>query len=376
MTFKRKRFLFFLVHPAKFHFHKVQINELKKRGHKVDVVIIKKDILEELVKSEGWNYKNIYPEGRKIKFLHVYLSAFISIFRTVFRLIKFTSGKKYNLMIGDLTSILGRLKNTPSIYATDDVLAAVPEQAIFFQTANFIVAPKITNLGRFKSKKISYNGYKALAHLHPNHFTPSRKYLQKNLREGQKFYIIRCTGFQATHDINKKGISNEILFEVIKILEQKGKIFISSERDLPKELIQYELKINKNDINHYIYYADLFISDSTTMSTEAAILGTPSVEFDEYFYEIDQMIELEKKYKLIHCYKTSNVKGFLKKIIQLSSNPEIKSEYQKRRKSLLKEKIDVSSFLIWLFENYPKSVEKFDYEESIEKYFKSKMMVI
>ena len=88
------------------------------------------------------------------------------------------------------------------------------------------------------------------------------------------------------------------------------------------------------------------------------------------------MIELEKKYKLIHCYKTSNVKGFLKKIIQLSSNPEIKSEYQKRRKSLLKEKIDVSSFLIWLFENYPKSVEKFDYEESIEKYFKSKMMVI
>ena len=69
MTFKRKRFLFFLVHPAKFHFHKVQINELNKRGHKVDVVIIKKDILEELVKSEGWNYKNIYPEGRKIKFL-------------------------------------------------------------------------------------------------------------------------------------------------------------------------------------------------------------------------------------------------------------------------------------------------------------------
>ena len=128
------KFLFFLVHPAKFHFHKVQINVLKKRGHQVDVLITKKDILEELVLSEGWDYTNIYPEGRKIKYLHVYLAAVISIFRTVYRLLKFTYGKNYDLFIGDLTSILGRIKNIPSIYATDDVFSAVPEQAIFFQT--------------------------------------------------------------------------------------------------------------------------------------------------------------------------------------------------------------------------------------------------
>ena len=365
------KFLFFLVHPAKFHFHKVQINELKKRGHQVDVLITKKDILEDLVLSEGWDYTNIYPEGRKIKYLHVYLAAVISIFRTVYRLLKFTYGKNYDLFIGDLTSILGRIKNTPSIYATDDVFSAVPEQAIFFQTTNYIVAPKITDLGRYKTKKISYNGYKALAHLHPNHFTPSKKNIHESLHSDQKFFIIRCTGFQATHDLNKKGISDKLLFEIIKILEPIGKVFISSERELPKQLIKYEFDINKNDINHYMYYAELFISDSTTMSTEAAILGTPSIEFDEYFYEIEQMNELEKTYKLVHCFRVSDEENFLKKVIELSSKTGIKEEYQKRRDILIEEKIDVSAFLIWLFENYPDSVDSYISDDSVQDKFTS-----
>tara|TARA_Y100000748_G_scaffold195482_1_gene163709 strand:- start:5863 stop:6981 length:1119 start_codon:yes stop_codon:yes gene_type:complete len=365
------KFLFFLVHPAKFHFHKVQINELKKRGHEVDILITKKDILEELVLSEGWEYKNIYPEGRKIKYLHVYLAAVISIFRTVYRLLKFTYGKKYDLFIGDLTSILGRIKKTPSIYATDDVFSAVPEQAIFFQTTNYIIAPKITDIGRYITKKISYNGYKALAHLHPNHFTPNKKYIDETLRSNQKFFIIRCTGFQATHDINKKGISDETLFKIIEILKPLGKVFISSERELPKQLNKYELNINKNDINHYMSFAELFISDSTTMSTEAAILGTPSIEFDEYFYEIDQMIELQEKYNLVHCFRTSDEKGFLDKISELSSKSNIKKIYQKRREYLIKDKIDVSSFLIWFFENYPNSLKGYISEDSVQENFKS-----
>ena len=187
------RFLFFLVHPAKFHFHKVQINELKKKGHHVDILITKKDILEDLVKSEGWKYTNIYPEGRKIKNLHVYLAAIISIFKTIFRLMKFTYGKKYDLFVGDLTSILGRIKGTPSLYPTDDVLSAVPEQAIFFQTTNYIIAPVITDLGRYKSKKISYDGYKALAHLHPNHFIPNAIYqlLFINIKRHPSQYIFQ-----------------------------------------------------------------------------------------------------------------------------------------------------------------------------------------
>jgi predicted glycosyltransferase len=147
------KFLFYLVHPAKFQFHKEQIKELKKRGHEVDILINTKDVLEDLLIEEGLEYTNIFPEGRKIKGLHVYFAAFISIFKTLKRLLSFTKGKKYDLFIGDLLTILGKIKRTPSIYATDDVIRQVPEQSIFLLTCTHIIAPKVTELGIFNKKK-------------------------------------------------------------------------------------------------------------------------------------------------------------------------------------------------------------------------------
>jgi predicted glycosyltransferase len=366
------RFLFYIVHPAKYQFHKVQINALKAKGHKVDIVINTKDILEDLIKEEGWEYTNIFPKSRKIKGVHVYVAAIISVFLTVYRLWKYTRGKKYDVFVGDLLSILGRVKGVTSFIHTDDVLAAVPEQAIFLKTINYVISPEITDIGKYKTKKIAYKGYKALAHLHPNHFTPDVNILSPELR-WKPYFLIRCTGFGATHDIGKTGVSDEILNKLIPILEPHGQILITSERELPDNLKKYSLKIRKNDITHYINYAQIFIGDSTTMCTEAAVLGTPTVEFDEYFYEIEQMLEIEKKYQLIHCFRTNQTKEFLKKITELLNTEDLKSIYSERRKQLLNNSIDVSSFLIWLFENNPDSVkEYFQKSEECMKRFKFK----
>ena len=364
------RILFYLVHPAKYHFHKVQIKKLKENGHKVDILINTKDILEDLIKEEGWEYVNIFPNSRKIKGVHVYIAGFLGVFRTLFRLWKQTRKNKYDIFVGDLTTILGRLVNVPSFYPTDDVLAAVPEDAIFHKTVNYSIAPQITNLGRYNSKKIGYKGYKALAHLHPNHFTPDITKLSFDLRQGEPYFLIRCTGFGATHDINKTGINDEVLYELIKLLIPLGKILISSERHLPNNLSKYKININKSDMTHYIAFAKIFIGDSTTMSTEAAVLGTPSIEFDDYFYEIDQMIELEEKYNLIHCFRTSQKNEFLLKVQELVMKDNIKELYQSRRKKLLNDTIDVSAFLIWLFENYPSSVKEYFSNPDIQDRFR------
>lgn len=364
------KILFYLVHPAKFQFHKVQINKLKEKGHEVDVVINTKDILEDLVKEEGWEYTNIFPNSRKIKGVHVYLAAGISLIRSIYRLWKYAYGKQYDLFIGDALVYLGRLKGVPSLYPTDDVLAAVPEQRTWFIPANYIIAPVITDIGKFKYKKIAYTGYKALAHLHPNYFTPNIDVLDKDLQSGKPFFMIRCTGFGATHDLNKSGISDELLFKLEKLLAAHGRICITSERILPDKLQKYMLKINKNDIAHYIAFAQMFIGDSTTMSTEAAVLGTPSVEFDEYFYEIDQMAELENKYRLINCYRTNQQEEMLRKISELLATPDLKGIYAKRRKKLLDDMIDVSSFLIWLYENYPSSADTYFKNPDIQNNFR------
>lgn len=347
-------FLFFLVHPAKFHFHRVQINELISKGHNVDILITSKDILEDLVKEEGWNYTNIFPEGRKIPGLHVYVGAVISLVRTVYRLWKFSRGKKYDLFIGDLLTILGRLKGVPSLYPTDDVLVQVPEQSVFLSTCDHIIAPKITDLGRYNSKKIAYGGYKALAHLHPNYFKPDWHRLPDSLL-GRPFFLIRCVNFSATHDIDRTGISDEVLTKLVHILNSKGNIVITSERVLPKELEKYRIELRKSDISHYMYFADIFIGDSTTMGSEAAVSGTPSIEFDDYFEEIEQMHELEHAYGLNLCIKTSEPEKLFRKVEEFINTPNIKEEFRKRSRKLIADKIDVSGFLIWFMENYPQS---------------------
>lgn len=346
--------LFFLVHPAKFHFHRVQINELISRGHHVDILITKKDMLEDLVKEEGWEYTNIFPEGRKIPGLHVYVGAVISLVKTVYRLWKFSRGKKYNLFIGDLLTILGRLKGVPSLYPTDDVLVQVPEQSVFLSTCTHIIAPEITDLKRYNSKKIAYDGYKALAHLHPNYFKPDKSRLPDGLRD-RPFYLIRCVGFSATHDIDRRGIDNDVLTKLGHILGKKGNIVITSERALPKELEKYRIELRKSDISHYMYFADLFIGDSTTMGSEAAVLGTPSIEFDDYFEEIEQMHELEHAYGLNLCVKTSEPEELFRKVDEFITTSNIKEEFRKRSRKLIADKIDVSAFLIWFMENYPTS---------------------
>ena len=364
----KKNILFFLVHPAKFHFHKVQINKLISNGHKVDILITKKDILEELVIEEGWNYTNLIPEGRKLSFSNVFISIPYFLFVTIYRLLKFTKNKKYDLFIGDLLTIVGLIRNVPTIFATDDTLKAVPQGALFYKTATHIVAPFITDLGPYNKKKIGYYGYKAIAHLHPNHFKPQRENLPKELKD-DKYFFIRATGFQASHDIGKKGIDNNLLKKIINQLSPHGKILISSERLLPDEFQKYSYTYKKTQIREVLAFAELFISDSTTMTSEAAYLGTPSIEYDDYFHEIEQMIELKEKYKLIHCFRTNDDVRFLNKINKLLADKDLKKKYKKRQQRLLSDSIDVSSFLVWFYENYPDSRKKYHSSHLVQKKF-------
>ena len=58
------KILIYLGHPAHFHLFKNTIRNLEDNGHKVSVLIKKKDILEDFLDRAGMEYHNILPEGR------------------------------------------------------------------------------------------------------------------------------------------------------------------------------------------------------------------------------------------------------------------------------------------------------------------------
>ena len=366
----KKRVLFFFVHPAKFHLSRATINQLKKKGHHVELIITGRDILEELVINEGWEYKKIFSKGRKIKWLHIYLSAILFIILTVLKLLQLTFNKKYDLFItDDCLTFVGIIKRIPTVFVTDDDLKAVPESWILMASANHILAPEICDLGKYNQKKWGYYGYKSLFHLHPNVFKFNRNKIDENLRNNDYFFI-RTVSATSTHDLGKRGISDKILRELIKVLEPKGKVILNSERMLPEDLRKYVLDFHKNDVAHFIANSKLFISDSTTMCAEAAVLGVPSLEIDDWYSDFKQYDELNGKYKLLFGFGVDQLDKIKYKINKLTEDNNVLVNFKERQKYMLKEKIDTSAFLIWMIECYPKSSKSFLKDKTIQLKFK------
>ena len=371
---KTKKILIFLIHPAKFHQFRVTVNTLIKKGHEVDIIIIGRDILEELVKNEGWNYRIIFPKGRKWKGVNVLISAALLFFPTIFKLYFLSKPKKYDLFLtDDLLSYVGIVRRTPTIYFTDDDYSAVPQALLYLIPATHVFAPNICYLGRFEKKVIGYYGYKALAHLHPNNFKPDKTKIHKSLLENKPFFFIRTVMANSKHDNGKSGIDDALLRKLVSRLEKEGIVIINSERPLPDDLLKYKLDFNKNDIAHYLYFAKIVIGDSTTMSAEAAVLGTPSIEIDDWYSDFKQYDELCNKYKLLQGFNQKDVDNIFSLIEEYLKMDNIHEVFQSRRDKMLKEKIDVSAFLTWVVEYYPQSISEFKNNPNVQLKFKTKI---
>ena len=74
-------------------------------------------------------------------------------------------------------------------------------------------------------KHIKILGFKELAYLHPNYFSPDPHVLEElGLLPDEKFIIVRFVSWGATHDIGHHGINDKIGF--VKSLENYGRVLL------------------------------------------------------------------------------------------------------------------------------------------------------
>jgi len=346
------KYLFYLGHPAHFHLFRESINLLCKHGHNVEIVIKNKDVLEDLVKNSKWHYCNIFPGQRKENKFSIGLS----LLERDYKFFKIVNMYKPALMIGTSAEIthIGKLLNIPSIVVNEDDAEAVPLFAkLSYPFASTILAPSGCSTGKWQAQTINYEGYHELAYLHPNRFT-----LDNVVCENKKKKIfIRFAKLTAHHDEGKSGIDNELAYKIINKLTEHGNVYISSERELSDSLEKYRIQLAPAEVISFLSSCDLYIGDSQTMTAEASVLGVPSIRFNDFVGKLTYLEELEHKYGLTYGIKTSEPEKLLEKIDELLSFQNIKEEWQKRRMKMLSEKIDVTAFMVWFIENYPKSVK-------------------
>lgn len=342
------RILVDINHPHHVHLFRNAIAELKRRGHEILVTARAKDITTNLLSKYGLSYQ---LTARQRPGLLTMPFAVLELDRKLFRIARSFDP---DLMIGTSFAIahVSKLVRGKSIvFAEDNVNSSRLFWTITQPFADYIVTPD--SLGDdFGKKHIKYPGYQELAYLHPNYFQPDPEVLTNlGIRKDEPFSIMRLVSFKASHDIGQRGINEAFRDQVLERLMQDGRVFISTEEQLPSRYHQFELNISVDRIHHLMAFAQLLVSDSQTMTIESAVLGVPSVRCNTFVGRTPVVEELEHKYGLTFGFSPDQVNEILRKISQILEMRTSEKFWKERRDMMLREKIDVTDWIVTFLED-------------------------
>jgi predicted glycosyltransferase len=333
-------------HPAHVHFFKNTIWNLEKKGHKVMVVSRDKDVVINLLNA----YKIPHTVLSKVKpgKAHLFEELIIREYKLLNIARKFNPDVLMGILSPNVAQV-GWILRKKSIIFNDTEHAKIA-QKITYPFCDVICTPSCYLKDEGK-KQIRYNGYHELAYLHPSYFTPNPEVVKElGVEMGKPFIILRFVSWGAHHDVGQHGIKNKVA--LVQEFEKYGKVFITSEGPLEEEFEKYRIRVPPEKIHHLLYYATLYVGEGATMAVESSILGTPSIYISTLAGTMGNFSELEEKYGLLFNYSDSD--AALVKAIELLKDPELKKNWETKRASLLKDKIDVTSFIIKLIENTSK----------------------
>lgn len=350
------KILIYTAHPAQYHFFKHMIKILKDHGNEVLLLIKTKDVLERLIQQDGFSFINIQPKTRKNNPVSILLASFIRTWKVV----KIVKKYQIDMLIGTDSSIAqaGYLTGKQAITTLEDDYEVIRKLAdLTYPYTRTILVPEVCTVGKWNHKKVGYDGYMKLAYLHPNRFTPDAE-IKNSYIQSDHYCLIRLAQLTAHHDAGIRGLNIDLVKNLIGAIEAQGyKVYISAEGQIAPELSAYQLKINQNHIHHILAFASLLISDSQSMSVEAAMLGVPSLRFSDFSGRISVLEELEQQYKLTYGIKTDEPDKLIKLTSELLGNETTPVLFKQYREQLLSDKIDVTAFIVWFIENYPESLQ-------------------
>lgn len=338
-------------HPAHVHALKHFAHEMERKGHKVLFTCRAKEFITQLLKSEGFQYISL---GDKYK--HTF-GKVIGLFKFDYLIWKICLEFKPDLFLSlgsPYAAHVSFLMKKPHISFEDTYNL---EQVILYRPfTNLILTGDYEHPNISKRNEFRMAGYNELAYLHPNRFKPDESVLKElGVTHGEKFVVIRFVAWNASHDIGHNGMTLENKYKVVHEFEKYAKVFISSENNLPDDFDKYQLPTHPSRIHDVIAFSSLVFGESSTMSEEAAMLGIPSIYINDKstFYTK----HLENDYHLVYnlTESESDQEKAIELGIKLLCSDNVKKTWEGRQLAMLQDRIDVTSFLIWLVENYPAS---------------------
>ncbi len=346
------RILIDIGHPAHIHLFKNFAWRMQEKGHKIFFTCRDRECVLDLLRVYGFVYDNFGKHYSSVP------GKIFGLAKNELQMLNTAIQFKPDIFVSHgstIAAFTSFIMHKPHIALEDTFNMEQVKLSMLFTDIVLTGNYPHPSLGK---KEIKYPGYHELAYLHPNVFTPDESVLDiLRVKQGEKYAIVRFVAWKASHDIGHCGISYENKIKLVNTLSKHLRVFISSESELPKELKKFQINVPAEQMHNALAFAQLFVGESSTMASESAVLGTPTIYINDsqlgYTNDCD-------KYGLLYSYTGSgeNQLAAIKKAEELSLKQNTKEEYLPKREKLLADKIDVSAFLIWFVENYPESVKE------------------
>jgi len=338
--------LFDVSHPAHVHLFRNAIDSLEADGHETTVLSRRKDITTDLLDAYDIDHKVLSAKGHGATALAI--EWFFREGKTIREVLR-ASPDVIVSRLNPPAAHAATLVRCPSIVFDDSERAVLPAR-ITHPFADFICTPErfSRDLGE---KQRRYKGFHELAYLHPDRFTPDPEVLREhNIDPDEHYAVLRFVSWGAHHDVNQQGLSREAKGELVEMLSRRGDIYITAEDELPEKFEEHRLPIPPEKVHQLVYHADMYVGDSQTMATEAAILGTPAVRCNSFAGEDDMsnFVMLESEYELLTS--TDDERKALATVEEYLERPNLQQEWKEKQKRLAEDMIDVTSFMRDLIE--------------------------
>jgi hypothetical protein len=342
--------LFDIGHPGQVHLFRHAIMILKEKGHDVTVTVKEIPSARQLLDAFGIPWLST---GRK--FDSVWLKG-LSQAAFNYRLWKIVREHNIDIAIGSSITIahVSLFHRMKSILLDDDDAEAVRLFSLFAHPfADTVVSPAALAHQRTHRRDIVYEGTHELFYLHPHYFKPDPSVpADAGIDISSPYFILRFVSGKAYHDKGERWLTMEQKLAIVRLLERFGKVYITTERNIDPELRQWQLKISPEKVHHLIFYATMFVGDSQTMTSEAAILGTPALKCNSFAHKLSVPNMLENKYELCYAWQPEESGMLFRKMEELLNTQGIKEIWSSRRDKFLSESIDPTSWLVDFIENY------------------------
>lgn len=338
------KFLVTIQHGENVHFFKNVITRLQAAGHEIAVCARQKEVNTDLLDAYGIEYALLCEEPESLPEL-------------------FAVQVKYELRVLQLARSFGpdfvltsngvagphvaAVTGATSMNFVDTEAHIAAQQRLAVPFSDVVFTPDCLRED-FGDSHVTYPGLHELAYLHPNQFQPDPTVLtDRGIDPDDPFSVVRLNAWDAHHDVGKSGLSDEAVHTLVGDLSTHGDVYVTHEGSSSPQLMQHELPVAPPDVHHLLYYADLFVGDVSTMTIEAAVLGTPTVRLSPFATERDmgKFRMLEEEYGLVYSFSPLQAGQALETVRSLITDPGSDAAWSRRRDELLDDTVDVTEYV-------------------------------